>query len=323
LSAIQRRIDAALVWLREAFTDNAGLKLLSLTFALGLFAFLHGQEEQQQRTIPVGVVLLPPAENSDRELMTPIPASIHVTLRGPARSIEKLVQNGVTPVTIDLRNEKREGVVFDPDMFTLPPDVDVTIIDPASIDLEWQDVVTRQIPIQASITGKPAEGFIVKGEPEVDPKQITVRGPVSLVEVIQFARLAAFDVSGLTEGVYRRRIAIDAPPNRIDYIGPQSATVSVTIARRVTEVRFTHRPVEVVGLATGTVSPRFVDVTVMGPPEIVRALRADQVVPRADLTRVRGLDLKEQKHGSASVEVSVDLAHAESEVQPPSVSVRW
>jgi YbbR domain-containing protein len=320
---MSRLIDNFMLWLREAISENLGLKFLSMTFALGLFAFLHSQEEQQQRTVPVPVVLLPPSENAERELMTPIPASIHVTLRGPARSIDKLVQNGVSPVTLDLRNERRENIVFDSTMFSLPTDVEVTIIDPASIDLEWQDVVTRQIPVQAAITGKPAEGFVVKGEPEVDPKQITVRGPVGLVEVMQFARLAAFDVSGLTAGVYRRRIAIDAPPNRLGYIGPQSATVTVTIARRVTEVRFTRRTVEVIGLVGGAVNPRFVDVTVMGPPEVVRALRAEQVVPRADLTRVKGLDLKEQKHGSATVEVNVDLAHAETEIQPPSVNVRW
>jgi hypothetical protein len=146
---------------------------------------------------------------------------------------------------------------------------------------------------------------------------------VSLVEVMQFARLAAFDVSGLTEGVYRRRIAIDAPANRTDYIGPQSATVTVSIGRRVTEVRFSRRTVEVVGVTAATVNPRFVDVTVIGPPEVVRALRAEQVVPRADLNRVPGLDLKEQKHGSAMVEIAVDLAHAEAEVQPPSVDVHW
>lgn len=318
-----RLLATLLAWLKESLTENIGLKLLSMTFALGLFAFLHSQEEQQERTVPVPVVLLPPSDNAERELMTPIPASIHVTLRGPARSIDKLVQNGVAPVTIDLRSERRDTIVFEQPMFSLPGDVEAVIIDPASIALEWQDVVSRQIPVQASITGKPAEGFVIKGEPEVDPKQITVRGPVSLVEVMQFARLAAFDVSGLTEGVYRRRIAIDAPPNRINFIGPQSATVTVTIARRVTEVRFTRRPVEVIGLANGAVTPRFVDVMVIGPPEVVRALRADQVVPRADLTRVQGLDLKEQKHGSATVEVVVDLAHAESEVQPPSVNVRW
>jgi YbbR domain-containing protein len=265
----------------------------------------------------------PPPEGSQRELMTQIPASIHVTLRGQGRAIERLVQTGVPPVEIDLRSASAEQVVFDESMFSLPPDISVSMIDPPSIDLEWEDVIARQIPVQASITGQPAEGYVVKGEPEVDPKQMTVRGPASLVEVMQFARLAPFDVSGLSEGVHKRRISIDAPPSRVRYIGPPAASVTVTVARRVVEAKFQNRPVEVIGIPSATLMPRTVDVTVVGPPEIVRALRAEQITPHADLSKAPGLDLKSQKHGSAAVKVTVDLAHAEAEVQPPSVTVRW
>jgi YbbR domain-containing protein len=310
-------------WLREAFTDNVGLKALSLAFALGLFAYLHGQEDQQQRTVPVGVVLRLPPESAKRELMTQIPASIHVTLRGSTRAIDSLIQTGIAPVEIDLRDGRKESIAFEPNMFTLPPGVEISIIDPPSIDLEWQDIVTRKIPIQASITGKTAEGFVVKGEPEVQPKTITVRGPVSLVEVMQFARLAAFDVSGLTEGTYRRRIAIDAPPNRVSYIGPQSGTVTVTIARRVSEAKFARRPVEVVGVPSAVTKPHTVDVTVVGPPEVVRALRAEQVVPSVDLAKAKGVDLAKQKHGSALVPVTVDISKVRAEIQPPAVNVKW
>jgi YbbR domain-containing protein len=316
-------LDSVLRFLREALTENVGLKVLSFTFAVGLFAFMYGEQEEQQRTVPVGVVMRPPPEGSQRELMTQIPASIHVTLRGQGRSIERLVQTGVPPVEIDLRSASTEQVVFDESMFSLPPDISVSMIDPPSIDLEWEDVIARQIPVQASITGQPAEGYVVKGEPEVDPKQMTVRGPASLVEVMQFARLAAFDVSGLSEGVHKRRISIDAPPSRVRYIGPPAASVTVTVARRVVEAKFQNRPVEVIGLSSATLMPRTVDVTVVGPPEIVRALRAEQIAPQADLTKALGVDLKTQKHGSAAVKVTVDLAHADAEVQPPSVTVRW
>ena len=140
---------------------------------------------------------------------------------------------------------------------------------------------------------------------------------------MQFARLAAFDVSGLSEGVYRRRIAIDDPPSRVAYTDPQSATVTVSIARRVSEVKFAKRPVVVVGATQAVVSPREVDVTVTGPPEVVRALREEQIVPRANLVGVEGLDVKQERHGSASVKVSVDVANAETEIQPPSVTVKW
>jgi hypothetical protein len=315
-------LASTLTWLKDAFTDNVGLKALSLAFAIGLFVYVQGQEDIQDRTLPVGVVMRLPADDAERELMTQVRPSVHVTVRGSSGAIDRLLQTGVPPVELDLRDGHKSTVVFDAGMFSLPPGVKVAIIDPPSIDLEWQDVVTRQIPVQASVTGKPAEGYVVKGEPEVKPQQITARGPVSLVEVQQFARLAPFDVTGLTEGVYRRPIAIDAPPNRIDYIGSRSATVTVTIARRVSEAKFNRLPVEVVGIARATIKPRTVNVTVVGPPEVVRALRAEQVVPRADLAEM-GIDTDAHKHGSMSVKVTVDVAHVEAEIQPPSVTVKW
>jgi hypothetical protein len=307
--------------LRSVCLENLGLKLISLVFSFGLFAFLHAQEDRQQRTVPVGVVLRLPPESSERELMTPIPANVHVTLRGSSRAIDELIQAGVPPVDVDLRSAEREVLNFEPSMFSMPENVDITIVDPPSIRLEWQNVITRRIPLQASITGKPAEGYVVKGEPEVDPTNVNVQGPASLVEVMQFLRLAAFDVSGLTEGVHRRRVAMDPTPTRVSALGPSSAQVAVSIARRVSEVKFPNRPIEVIGISGSYTIPRVVDITLVGAPEVVRALRPEQVVPRVQIPDEKGAH--PEKHGSVAVPVTVDVAHAEVEIQPPTVTVRW
>ena len=317
-------LASVLSWFKEAFTENVGLKALSLAFAVGLFVYLHGQQDLQERTIPVDLMMRLPPKSAEhkRELMTQVRPSIHVTLQGSARAIDQLLQRGVAPVELDLRDGTTESVTFEKEMISLPPGVEVKIIDPPSVQLEWQDVVTRQIPVQASVTGKPAEGYVVKGEPEVEPEEITAEGPVGSVEVLQFARLAAFDVSGLTEGTYRRRLAMDAPPSRISFIGSQNVMVKVTIARRVSEAKFNRLPVEVVGVGMATTNPRTVNVTVIGSPEVVRALRAEQVVPRADLSQIEPKP-NTRGHGSVTVKVTVDVANAEAEIQPPSVTVRW
>ena len=313
-------VSALYVALRKAIFENVALKLFSLVVAISLFALLRGQQERQQRTIPVAVILRLPPESSERELMTPIPANVHATLRGSTRSIDQLIQSGISPIEVDLRQGNRDVLVFDPKLLSLPRDVDVTIIDPPSIRLEWQSVITRRIPLQASITGTPAAGYGVKGEPDVEPQFVSMRGPMGLLEVMQFVRLAAFDVSGLTEGVHKRRVAMDPPPNRVTVLGPTNASVSVTIARRVSEIKFANRPVEVIGVPGAHVVPRTVDVTVVGPPEVVRALRPEQVVPRATIPDEL---LRRDKHGSAALKVTVDLIQADSEVQPPSATVRW
>ena len=177
---------SVLAAVRDALTRNLSLKVLSLVFAFGLFAFLHAQEERQQRTVPVSVILRLPPESAERELMTPIPASVYVTLRGSTRSIDSLMQTGIPPVEVDLHTGTRDTLVFDPKAFSLPHGLEITIVDPPSIPLEWQNVIARRVPVQASVTGKPAEGYVVKGEPTVDPTQVTVRGPEELVEVMQF-----------------------------------------------------------------------------------------------------------------------------------------
>lgn len=304
-----------------AFTENVGLKLVSLALAIGLVAYHRGQQDDQVRTISVDIVWQLPPETANRELMTTMRPNINVTLEGTRTELDRLVEEGVQPVELDLRDGVAERVRFGKDMFALPEDVKIKYIMPPSIELEWQDIITRQIPIQASLTGNVAPGFTA-GKIDVEPTQIDVRGPRSVVDVMQFARLSAFDVSGLSVGTYRRPIAIDAPPERVDYLGPASATVTVEIKRRMIQLKFPAQEVEVVGIAASKVIPKVIDVVVTGPPEKVSALRADQVVPRADVSSLSA-EVREAKHGSVAVPVVVDLAGVSAEVQPPTVTVKW
>jgi YbbR domain-containing protein len=315
-------LAAAFRWFRAAFTENAGLKAVSLVFAIGLFVYLHRAEEAFDRTFPVGIFSQKPPDDANRELMTQIPPNIYVTLRGSAHALEQLMREDPPLIELDLRDGNTQVVRFEAEMLDLPRGVEVLMFDPPTIQLEWQDVVSRSIPVQAALTGTPADGYVVSGQPVVTPREVLVKGPKRVVEVMQFARLAAFDVTGLTEGEYRRPIAIDAPPPRVRYVGLTSTTVSVKITRRVSEAKFERLGVEVIGVTNGVANPRQVEVTVIGPPEVVRALRAEQIVPRADLAAAK-VDPKKQSHGSAVVPVTVDVANAEAHVQPPSVTVKW
>lgn len=312
--------SGVLDWLRRAFTENIGLKALSLVLALGLVAYQRSGQGEQQRTVLVDVTVLPPPEGLNRELMTAVPAHINLTVRGTARALEQLA-SGVPPIEFDLRSGDKRNITLEPSMFELPPGVRVTVIDPASIDLEWQPVITRNVPIQASMTGQIAEGYTVEST-KVEPNVIAVKGPASLAEVVQFVRLQAFDVTGKTEGVYRHRMALDPPPQRLQYLGPASATVTVTIARQLVQRRFAKREVLVVGDEGARAEPRYVDVTVSGPPETVNALREEMIVPRVELDPVL-MQSRERKHGSVVLPVQVDLMQATSEVQPPTVTVLW
>ena len=315
-------ISPFLAWWREALTENMGLKLTALLFSLGFFGYVHGRENVQQRTISVSVVSLPP-ESGEQELMTRIPPDIHVTLRGSGRALSDLVQEGSPPVEIDLRTGYPEEVKFTREILRLPPELDLIVVDPPRLKLEWEEVITRQIPLQTSVTGQVADGFIIKGEPSVEPERIAVKGPRSIVEVMQFARLAAYNVSGLTEGTFPRRIAIDPPPDRVDYLGSPAATVTLEVKRRESEKLFSDVPVQVVGPGRASVFPERVDVTVIGPPDVVRELRIEQIVPQADVIEANKWSPESDEPGSATVPLKVSLNKVRVEVQPPNVTVKW
>ena len=311
-------------WLKEALTDNLGIKALSLVFPLGLAFAVRGQHDEQQRTIPVDVVLRLPAQEQKRELMTTMPAAVHITVRGTTRAIDPLIQQGIAPLELDLRDGQTTRLALEPHMFSVPPDVEVKIVDPATIDLAWQDVETHRITIQAAITGTPVKGYQVKGEPVVSPAAVVAVGPRSQVELMQFARVAAFDVSGLTDGTHKRRIALDPPPPRVTFLGPAGAFVEVTIERRQTQAQFKNRPVQVVGAdANFTLSPVAVDITVVGSPEVVNALRDEQIVPHVDFSQTN-IDFAKTKHGALTLPVILELTNAKAGgIQPPRITVKW
>jgi len=242
------RTVLARVW--EATVENLGLKILSFAFALGLYAFVHGSEEAQ-RTLPVDVVATPPPASARRVLLTPLPPVVRVTVRGPRTMLDEMKADDLGAFQPDLRSGKVDHVEFDPSVIHLPPGVRVDQVDPPSLALRWEDEVIREIPVQASITGQPAPGFIIKGAPRVEPPTVRAIGPRSLVDVVQFARAAPFDVTGLDqEKAHEHVLAIDRPPPRVEF-ETQIVTIKVEVAREEMQRIFDKLPVQVVGVPRG------------------------------------------------------------------------
>jgi YbbR domain-containing protein len=300
----------------DAFTRDLPLKGMALACALLLVAYQRSSADEKTRTVAFAIDAQMPPDDTERELMTPLPPSIKVTVQGSSNALDELANKNPT-VELDLRAGDKTQVRFDAEQFDVPLGVKIKLVDPPALDLEWQDVITRSVPIQSSVTGRVAEGHEV-AKLSVEPETVKLRGASSLVRVTQLVRAAPFDITGLTEGTHQRQLALDPAPNRTHYVDQVSATVSVEIRRRLVTVSFPKLAVEVLGLAGAKVVPARVDVTVRGTPEVVGVLQPELVVPRVDASKVDS-----QKHGSAALPVGVDLSHAEAEVQPPSVKVSW
>ena len=299
--------------IRGAFSENVGLKLLSLTCALVLYSLVHSSQDAQRSMSASLVVTLPPG-SGNRVLINQLPPQVRLLLRGTPAKLDDLHADDLG-VQAELGTTSERFLRLDPKMVHAPPGVRVEAIDPATIELVWEDIITHDVPIQVGVVGSPANGFMVKGVPMAEPGIVRAHGPKSEVLGLQYARTAAFEVTGLTEGQYQRQLLIDTPPPRVTY-DANIVKVTTQVMREVVERPFIRLPVVVVGPAKAKTLPADVDVRLVCPPEVVRALRPEQVVPHVE-------EKQATPSGTESLPVIVQVDRCEAHVTPASVIVRW
>lgn len=303
--------------LRSAFLDNIGLKLLSLAFALGLYAFIHGAENAQ-RTLMLDVVAILPPDSSNRQLMTQVPNQVAVTVRGSRTQLDDLRAESLGTLRLDLRDGEVTRIELDSSHFHVPAGLTVEQIHPSTIELRWDDVVSRAVPVHVPRTGETAPGFVVKGMISIEPPTVTARGPRSIVDVMQLVRTVPFDVTGLTEGTYQRALALERPPKLVTY-DVENVMATLEIGRELASRTF-ERKVEVVGMPRLTTKPAVVQVRVTGTPEDVGAINPETIIPRVE-PKAANLDMTQP--GSTFLDVLVDVPRVKTEINPPKVFLEW
>jgi len=304
--------------LKPLILENAGLKVFALLCSFLIYGFVHGTQEAQ-RNMAVDLVALLPPDSANRILVTPLPPTVRVTIHGPRTLLDGLRPEDLGIFQLDLRSARSGRVPLEPSMIGAPPGTTITMIDPQSLDVVWDDLIERDIPLQVTVAGEPAEGFVAKGPPEINPRTIHARGPKQLLDGLQSARTEPFEITGLAEGTHQRTISIDRPPPRVSY-DTNSTTVTVEIGRKLAERIFRAVQVHIVGAPRAVAFPPRVDVRVVGAPDLVKPLRQEQIVPRIDLKEL-GADLAHPN--SMAVPITFDVEGCKTSVTPSTVIVKW
>jgi YbbR domain-containing protein len=133
----------------------------------------------------------------DLVLTSSVPDTVSLQLRGPlSRTLDT---RNPPEVLLDL-SDARPGLNSYPineSDIPLPPEVDVVSVDPPAITLELERLETRQVPIQPTIDGVPALGFVV-GQVNVMPSMLTVQGPESRLLSLEFVDTTTISIEGAT-----------------------------------------------------------------------------------------------------------------------------
>jgi YbbR domain-containing protein len=169
--------------------------MIALVTAVLLWYGLAGQRDDNISVRGVKAALTLVNMPRNLVLMSSVPDTISLQLRGPlTQSLD--VATGLE-VYLDLADARpgTASYAIDTAGIPLPEDVEVVSIEPGSITLELERLVTANITLQPVVEGVPAPGFAIV-EIRVSPPQVSIQGPEGRVAELERVETSPVSVEG-------------------------------------------------------------------------------------------------------------------------------
>ncbi len=225
-------------FVRGALMDNLGLKFVAFVLALTVFILVHSDED----AVAGAYVDISYQMPSDRVLVSQRLDQVRITVKGSWRRVKRFDESSVDPIRIDVRNFKTGDFIFKPDMFRLPPGLEVQSIDPPTMALQFEPLARKQVPVVAATRGHPSRGFGVAQltarragcAPEaIDCDAVTIEGAEAEVLRTEEVRTEELSLTGRTSS-FRERVDLVPPSSNVWVVGKGQVEVAVTVVEELT-----------------------------------------------------------------------------------------
>ncbi len=222
--------------MRLWMATNLRLFLLALVLAIAVWvSAVTAADPDETRLYPAAIPIEYIGQEPSLVLSTPPPASAQVTLQAPRSIWEKLIaQKDAVRAIVDLTGlEAGPHHVVVRVQVSLRP-VRVVSVTPFALDLMLEPLVTRTLAVDVTLTGEPATGYLA-GDAAVQPPQVTVAGPQSVMERLASVR-AILDLTGARQNIESTVVvqAVDMNDQLLHglTIYPGQVVVSVPVAQQ-------------------------------------------------------------------------------------------
>ena len=292
-----------------------GLKLLSFGLAVSLWMVVAGEETVERGLrVPLELQQFP----SGLELQTEAPSTVDVRVRGASGALGRLSAADVVAV-LDLRGARAGRRLFHvtPDQVRAPFGVEVVQVTPAAVALVFENSASRIVPIEPSVEGRPAPGYVA-GKARVDPENVEIIGPESAVLRATEALTEPVSIDGARDRV-RETVTVGVLDPSLRVKSPRVATVSVPILAAPQERTMRGLPLRLRNLGPNVAAdavPSVVTVVLRGSREALSRVETDDVRAYVDLTGLGTGQYNLTVRADASREAGV------TRIDPPTVQVR-
>jgi YbbR domain-containing protein len=285
---------------------HVALKLVSVILAVLLWVMVSSQRAPVERGLRVPLELhnLP----GNLEMVEPPQESVDVRLRGTTDALGRLTQGDVV-ASIDLSSAQPGRRLFhlSPERVKAPFAVDVTQVTPSSIAIRFEPSASRIVPVQPSVEGEPAPGFMV-GTITADPPTVEIVGPESVLRRVTEAITEPLWVGQANSDV-RLSVPVGVADEGVRLAGNRTAIVSVRIVPAPEERQLSYVRVRSRNLAndlSANITPPTVKLRVRGTKEAVNKIRDSSVVAYVDLQGITKGDYRLPVRVESIAGVSLD-----------------
>ena len=259
---------------------NGRLKAAAFGLALFLWVLVRvGAPGQRDLLVPVDIRLDDPGWIV---LGSPDPATVLVRFRGPPTEIFRLTGLAGMSVAVPITEVSGEEMEIPLQPGWVPVDgyrgVQVEDIVPSAINVFFDRLVTRTIPVRISTRGRLPEHLALTGALSLTPNLVRVTGPANLVENLDTLDIVSVALSEVDERATVETVLDTAGMGRVTVV-PYVVTLRIPVEESI-ERAFAGVPVitdPVVGYGPIEVFPEAVQVTVTGARSRVSAIEADSL----------------------------------------------
>lgn len=247
---------------QKFWTKEWILKFISFVMAVLLWLFVGGEEKVDKSVlIPLEVINLP----RDLVISNQFKRDVEVTVNGPRSVIAEISKMAITK-SVDLSDSKPGSQVIEitVDSIKMPRGVSVERVQPSSIVLSLDKLVSKDLSINPVTVGSVADGYLLK-KLTIDPAVLQITGPQSQLSRVDVLKTKEINLGGMKQ-TSQLQVPLELEADIVDLIGETSVTANVEIGMKMVNRTIKGLPVEVVkdGVYQST-SPSTVDVTVKLP----------------------------------------------------------
>lgn len=218
-------------------------KILALFIGFGIWLYVF-QTGKTKRVYTVSIEI----RNKPTHLVSkkPYRKAVQVEVEGEKNLFTNFNPQSIQAI-LDLRKArkgKNEYLVRLNQLY-ITAGLSIRILNPL-VKINYEEIVSKKVKIIARTEGVVAQGYILK-DIEIEPSEVTIRGPESLLRKVKKVYTQIIDINGKFNS-FEVSVGIDKISNKIKVKKNQNVNVKLSIAAQIKGRVFKNIPVKVFGL---------------------------------------------------------------------------